>query len=113
MVHQQMSIVEQLAAQAIRLGADTLEVEYKDGYEEVLAAQGGLGYGIAQFRSSSREAVSLRKELYGITKQRRRLTVDNCEYELRGRVYESFGEDAFRVELRRVGKSARVRRRDG
>jgi len=31
-----------------------------------------------------------------------RVTVDDREYELRGRVYVSFGEDAFRVELRRV-----------
>jgi predicted amino acid dehydrogenase len=107
-----MSIVEHLASRAIRLGADALEVEYKDGYEEVCAAKGGVGYGIARFRSSSREAASLRKELLNIAKTRQRLSLDNYEYELRGRVYDSFGEDAFRVELRLVEKPAREGRRD-
>jgi hypothetical protein len=40
------SVVECLAAEAIRLGADFLDVEYKDGYEGVVAAQGGVGHGI-------------------------------------------------------------------
>ena len=51
------SIVERLAAEAIRRGADLLHVEYKDGYEDVVAAKGGVGHGIARFRSSSPEAV--------------------------------------------------------
>lgn len=96
------SIVDRLASEAIRLGADLLEVEYKDGYEEVFAEKGGLGYGIARFRSSSSEAVTLRKELHRIAKRKRRIAVGGSQYELRGSVYECFGEDAFRVELRRV-----------
>lgn len=96
------SIIERLAAEAIRLGADFLEVEYKDGYEEVVAGQGGVGYGIARFRSSSSEAVTLREELHHIAKRKWRIAVGEFQYELRGKVYESFGEDAFRVQLRRV-----------
>ena len=96
------SVVERLAAEAIRLGADFLAVEYKDGYEEVFAAQGSVGHGIARFRSSSPEAVTLREELQRIVKRKHRITVDGSQYELRGSVYESFGEDAFRVQLRRV-----------
>ncbi len=96
------SVVERLAAEAIRLGADVLDVEYKDGYEGVFAAQGGVGHGIARFRSSSPEAVTLREELHRIAKRKRRIAVDGSQYELRGNVYESFGEDAFRVQLRRV-----------
>jgi hypothetical protein len=102
MVARQESIVEQLATQAIGLGADLLKVEYKDGHEEDFAAKGGVGHGIARFRSSSPEAVILREELHGIAKKKRRIAVGGSQYELRGRVYESFGEDAFRVELRRV-----------
>ncbi len=64
-------IVEELASEAIRLGADMLEVEYKDGYEEVFALKGSVGYGIARLPSSSGEAASLRDELYGITKKKR------------------------------------------
>ncbi len=96
------SIVECLAAEAIRRGADLLDVEYKDGYEEVVAAKDGVGHGIARFRSSSPEAVTLREELHRIAKRKQRVTVDGSQYELRGSIYESFGEDAFRVQLRRV-----------
>jgi len=35
-------IVERLAAEAIRRGADLLDVEYQDGYEHVVAAKGGV-----------------------------------------------------------------------
>jgi len=102
MVSKNESLVEPLAAKAILLGADLLEVEYKDGHEQVVAAKGGLGCGIASFRSASPEAVRLREELLRIAKKKRRIAVGDSQYELRGRVYESFGEDAFQVELRRV-----------
>jgi len=102
------SIVERLAMQAIRLGADLLEIEYKEGYEEVVAAKGEVGHAIARFRSSSPEAVALREELHGIAKKKRRMAVGGLQYELRGSVYDSFGEDAFRVELRRVPEGNRV-----
>lgn len=96
------SILEQLASEAIRLGADVLEVEYKEGYEEVFALKGGVGLQIGRLRSSSPEAASLRDELHDITRSKRRLTVSGREYELRSRIYVSFDEDAFRVDLRRV-----------
>jgi hypothetical protein len=96
------SIGERLASDAIRLGADALEAEYTDGYEQVFAVKNGLGHGIARFVSSTPEAALLRHELHSAARRRRRMTVDGRQYELRGRVYESFGEDAFRVELRSV-----------
>ena len=68
-------IVQRLAAEAIRLGADFLDVEYNDGYEEVVAAKGGLGHAIARFRSSSREAVALREELHRIVRRKWRIAV--------------------------------------
>lgn len=98
MVTKREGIGERLTREAIRLGADLVEVEYKDGDEQVVAVTGGVGYGIARFRSSSPEAIALREELYHIARRKRRMTVDGIQYELRGRVYESFGEDAFRVE---------------
>ncbi len=96
------SVVERLAAEAIRLGADALDVESKDGHEEVFAMSGAAGYGIARLPSSGQEAASLRKELRGITRRKRRLRVGDHDYELRGRAYDSFGEEAFHIELRRV-----------
>jgi hypothetical protein len=97
------SILERLAVQAIGLGADELEVEYKDGYEWAFATKAGMGFGIASFRSSSPEAGALREELHRLAKRKRRIVVvDGLKYELRGHSYDSFGEQAYRVDLRRV-----------
>src|SRR6266568_4367127 len=55
MVLKNESIVEPLAAQAIRLGADLLEVEYKDGYEQVFATRAGVRHcQVVEFQPGSR-----------------------------------------------------------
>ena len=92
-------IVEGLAAEAIRCGGDMIEVEYDEGYEEVYIRKDNIGLG-TRFKAS--EGDLLRKELYDLAKKKRRIVVDNEEYELRARIYDSFGEDAFRVQWRRV-----------
>ena len=96
---QQRSIVQELAVEAIRCGADMIEVEYDEGYEEVYIRKDNIGLGT---RLKGSDGDLLRKELYGLAKKKRRIMVDNVEYELRVRVYESFGEDAFQVKWRRV-----------
>ncbi len=102
MTAQHVSILERFAAEAIRLGAEQLEVEYKDGYEELSAIAGDFGFGIGRLRSSCQEAAGLRQELYQCTRRKRQVVVDGVKYELRGRTYDSFGEEAYRVRLRRV-----------
>jgi hypothetical protein len=109
MARKKGTVLEPLLAKAIGLGADQLEVDYKDGSEVVFAMKSGVGVGIASFRSSSPEAKSLRNELYALAKKRQRTKIDEHTYELRARIFDSFGEDAFRVELRRykhLGKMA-------
>ena len=96
---QQKSIVQGLVTEAIRGGADMIEVEYDEGYEEVYIRKDNIGLG-TRFKGS--EGDLLRKELYGLAKKKRRMLVDNMEYELRARIYDSFGEDAFQVQWRRV-----------
>jgi len=49
----QESIVERLAVEAIGLGADVLEVEYKDGYERAFAAKAGMGFGVSSCSTDS------------------------------------------------------------
>jgi len=71
----QESIVERLAVEAIAPGADELEVEYKDGCEWAFAARAGMGFSIANFRSSSPEAGALRDELHRLAKRKRRIVV--------------------------------------
>lgn len=102
MVMEHESILRELVAKALRSGADMIEIEYKDGYEEVFANRRGIDYRIARFRSSSVEGSALRKELYGLTQKKQRIVLDNTQYELRARVFDSFAEDAFRIQLRRI-----------
>jgi hypothetical protein len=101
MATRQTDTLDRLAAEAIRQGADAIEIEYKDGYEEVYFMRGGAGSGIT-LPSSSPEVKSLLKELHGTKKRGHRVTVDGCDYDLRVRTWKSFGEDAFRVSLQRV-----------
>jgi len=96
------NIVEEVVAKALRTGADSIEVEYKHPHEWVFAIGGGIGFGIASFDGSSAEAKALRKELYALKKKKKRIAIDGAEYELRVQVYDSFGEDAFRILPRRV-----------
>jgi hypothetical protein len=107
-------ILERLAAEAIRLDADALEIEYKDGCEWAFAKKGLLGFGIASFPSSSPDAAEIREECYRLAslKRAQRIQVDGREYELRCVVHDSFGEDAFRLSIRQVPRPrARVQGR--
>ncbi len=94
------SVFRKIAAGAIRLGADSLEVEYREGHEGVVAYKGALGREIARLESSSPDAVSFREELRALGTRVRRLTVDGREYMVRCHVYESYGEDVYRLEWR-------------
>jgi hypothetical protein len=96
------SIVHKLIADAVGLGADTIQVEYRDGYDEICVLKGGVGFEIARWPSSDRPAVLLRKELHDLLKKRAKATVSGVEYEVRTRTYDHFGEQAFEVRLRRL-----------
>lgn len=95
----QVDVIPGLVAEAVRLNATGLDVEYKDGYEEVCAMSDTMGFGIARFDSSSAEAKSLRKELYAIRKKPRIIEIAGQAYTIGCQVYNSFGEDAFRVQI--------------
>ncbi len=56
-------ILGRLIADALQHGADTLEIEYKDGHEDVCAIKGGIGFGIASIESSSEDARAMREQL--------------------------------------------------
>src|SRR4029434_2664895 len=99
---QQKGIVQGLVAEGIGCGAEMIQVEYDEGYEEVYIRKGNVARGIDRLKASSPEAAFLRKELYDLVKKKRRIVVDSKEYELRARIYDSFGEDAFRVRLRKL-----------
>jgi hypothetical protein len=97
------SVVDRFVVQAIAGGAKTLRIEYDEGYEEVFPWQGDVGVSIGcRIPSSSEDAKSLRAELYAMRKHPRRIDVGGRTYELRCRIYDSFGEDAFEVKFRQL-----------
>lgn len=104
MKQSEVGILEQLAREAVDLGADALEVEYRDGHEEVVAYIGALGREIARLRSGTPQASALRKDMYATKRRLLRFSARGQEYGLRAEVSENFGEDAFRVELRPLAR---------
>ena len=93
----------EIVSKAIEIGADKLEIEYKDGYEEVFTLKGGRGFGIAKLESSSEEAALLREELYVIGKRKKgRIRTADAHYDVNVEIFDSFGEDAFRVTLEKI-----------
>jgi hypothetical protein len=98
----QNSIVNQLVAKAVQLGADAIEVEYKDHREEVVAMRRPIGFGIASIRGTDMEAEALRGELYRMVKRRTTIAVGDVLYDVRVRVYDSVGEDAFHGEFKQA-----------
>jgi len=103
-----MNIIDRLISEAIAAGGDAIEVEHKDGYEEVYPVKGDFGTSIGfALASSSQEAKSLRQALYRVAKKSLRLKVGGRDYEVRCRIYETFGEDAFRLEWKSINKPMR------
>jgi hypothetical protein len=96
-----VGILCRLIADALQHGADTLEIEYKDGREDVCAIKGGIGFSIASIESSSDDARAMREQLYAIGKKGKIISVRGESYHLAVIMYDSFGEDAFRVKIER------------
>lgn len=94
------NVLAGLISKAIEFRADEIEIEYKDGYEEVFAMRDWLGISVGKIESGSEEARALRQLLHkvkGKTKIR-----DGEDYQIRVAIHESFGEDAFRLSFRRL-----------
>ena len=92
------TLLEKLCVHALSLGAQSLEVEYKDHREWVFVHNGGVRIGVASYASSSADAEGLRGNLYAAQKTVRTV-FDGQVYLLKARVFENFGEDAFEVSL--------------
>ena len=95
------SVLLDLISKAIDAGADALEVEHKDGREQCCAMKGRLGFGIASFESGSTEGSSLRQDLYRMSKKTgNAVDLSDRNYHLEVQVFDSFGDDAFRITIR-------------
>jgi len=90
-----------VVARVLAAGATEFEVEYKDGEEHVVAFSGAVGVGVAAFSSDSEDAQELRRQLYSANKKRAKIIHVGVEYGLRVKIFDSFGENAFRVTIAR------------
>ena len=95
-----MTLLEGLCGHALSLGAQSIEVEYKDGGDWVFANRGGTGIRIANYASSSADGKELRGNLYAAAKKPVRAVIHGQAYILRVTVFESFGEDTFAVSIK-------------
>ena len=101
------NILIHIVDQVLAAGATKFQVEYKDGQEHICVLHGAVGFGIAALQSSSAEAQDLRVQLYSLGKKPGTLEIDRIVYQMRVQIFDSFGEDAFRVEIVRDGKEPR------
>jgi len=93
----QPAVLEGLLQEGLRLGADSLEIEYSNGRDDVVAYIGAVGRQIASFPSNTPEALALRRELYASARRPHRFSVDDRQIRIRVQVEDMFGEDAFRI----------------
>ena len=93
------TLLEDLCEHALSCGAESIEVGYKDGREWVFARKGDIAFGTANFAGSSRDAKELRENLYAARKKPVRTAIGGQVWILKVGVYDSFGEDAFRVRI--------------
>ncbi len=96
------SILDELVVKAIENECDQLEIEYKDGYEQVTALKGNFGFGIADVESSSKEGEALRRELCELRRKGKKIIVGDFRYHFKVHTFESFMETAFRVKIKQM-----------
>src|SRR4051812_44184309 len=93
------TLLEDLCHHALSCSAQAIEVQYKDGREWVFACKGDTRFSTANFEGSSRDAKELRKNLQAAYKKPVRTSIGGQVWILKVSVYDSFGEDAFRVRI--------------
>jgi len=93
------TLLEGLCGHAVSLGAESIEVNYKDGREWVFANKRGIGIGIANYKSSSADGKELRQNLYAAAKKPVRSFIGGQVYILKVSIFEHFGEDGFAVSI--------------
>ena len=81
------TLLEGLCGHALSLGAQSIEVKYKDGRGWVFAHEGGIGISIANYKSSSADGKELRGNLYAAARKPVRTVIGGQVHILRVRIY--------------------------
>jgi hypothetical protein len=98
------TLLEDLCRHALSCGGQSIEVEYEDRQMLVSVRKGDLAFGVARFAESSRDAKELRENLYAARKKTLKTAIGGQVWNLKIEVYDSFGEDAFRVHINAAPK---------
>ena len=94
--------VAHFVKKAIDFRATEIEVEYESGREHVYAVGEHSGVEIASLEASGKQARALREALCQISEQPRKMIIRGSEYALRVQIHESFGEDVYRVTIKKA-----------
>ncbi len=94
--------VVRFVKKALDLGATEIEVEFESGREHIFALGEHSGVEIASLASSGKEASALREALCHISEQPRKMMVRGSEYALTVQIHESFGEDVYRITIKKA-----------
>ena len=87
---------------AIDLCPMGIEVEYESGREHVFALGEHSGVEIASLEANGKQARALREVLCQIGEQLRKIIIRGGEYVLTVQIHESFGEDVYRVIIKKT-----------
>lgn len=99
------TLLEDMCDHIRSIGADSMEVEYKDGRDCVFARSGDVGYSIASFDTSEADSTELRQNLYAAAKKPLRAVVGGELSIIKVHIFDSFGEDAFAVTIEPAPRS--------
>lgn len=89
------TLLEGLCGHALSLGAESIEVTYKDGLEWVFAG----GIRIARYSRSSSDGKELSGNLDAACKRPVRTVIAGQVYILKVRVFDNSGQDTFEVRI--------------
>lgn len=95
-------VVVRFVKKAMDLGATEIEVEYESGREHIFAVGRHSGVEIASIESGGKEACALREALFDISEQPRKVTIGGSQYALTVQIHQSFGEDVYRITIRKA-----------
>ncbi|MGC4121095.1 MAG: hypothetical protein QM765_42260 [Myxococcales bacterium] len=83
---------------ALELGANALEVEYKDRQEQICAMRGPMGVSIGSVPSNSKESAQLYDEIEALQKAKK-IEIGSVVFRATVEEFDSFGETAHRIQL--------------
>lgn len=90
---------------AREVGADAIEIEYKDGKEWIFAYHYNVGAGVGSVPSNSKQSEALFKELDEL-KKKKVVDLGGVAYRVKFSKYESFGEWTHRIEMKEARPTA-------